>query len=300
MVAPDAGVERRALRVSLVAAAALGVAGVLWGLATGSQLILLDGAYAFIGVAVSWLLLAVSRVVGRGPNHIYPYGREALTPLVVGVQGFVLLGTVAFAAVDAVNSILAGGEEVAAGWALAYGVVTLAASLVVWRLLLRIAPDSDLVGAEATAWRVSAVLAGGMVIGFGAMLALEGGARSDWVPYLDPALVLVAAVVLVPAPLGMVRTTFVELVEASPPDEIQVPVREAVAAVEAAYGVTVPDLRMTKVGPKLYVEVDGVAPPALTIADEHAMRLDLERRLNALPFDVWLNFELFPADAGGA
>lgn len=298
MVAPDAGVERRALRVSLVAAAALGVAGVLWGLATGSQLILLDGAYAFIGVAVSWLLLAVSRAVGRGPNHVYPYGREALTPLVVGVQGFVLLGTVAFAAVDAVNSILAGGEEVAAGWALAYGLLTLAASLVVWRLLLRMAPDSDLVGAEATAWRVSAVLAAGMVVGFGAMLALEGGARSDWVPYLDPALVLVAAVVLVPAPLGMVRTTFVELVEASPPDEIQAPVRAAVAAIEAEYGVTVPDLRMTKVGPKLYVEVDGVAPPALTIADEHAMRLDLERRLDALPFDVWLNFELFPAAAG--
>ena len=296
MVAPDAAVERRALRVSLVAAAALGVAGVLWGLATGSQLILLDGAYAFIGVAVSWLLLAVSHVVGRGPNHVYPYGREALTPLVVGVQGFVLLGTVAYAAVDAVNSILAGGEEVAAGWALAYGVVTLAASLVVWRLLLRMAPDSDLVGAESTAWRVSAVLAGGMVIGFGAMLALEGGARSDWVPYLDPALVLVAAVVLVPAPLGMVRTTFVELVEASPPADVQAPVRAAVAAIEAEYGVTVPDLRMTKVGPKLYVEVDGVAPPALTIADEHAMRLDLERRLDALPFDVWLNFELFPAD----
>ncbi|MBL8778643.1 MAG: cation diffusion facilitator family transporter [Acidimicrobiales bacterium] len=297
MVAPDAGVERRALRVSLVAAAGLGVAGVLWGIATGSQLILLDGAYAFIGVAVSWLLLAVSRAVGRGPNHVYPYGRQALTPLVVGVQGFVLLGTVAYAAVDAVNSILAGGEEVAAGWALAYGVLTLAASLVVWRLLLRMAPDSDLVGAEATAWRVSAVLAGGMVIGFGAMLALEGGARSDWVPYLDPALVLVAAVVLVPAPLGMVRTTFVELVEASPPADVQAPVRAAVAAIEAEYGVTVPDLRMTKVGPKLYVEVDGVAPPTLTIADEHAMRLDLERRLDALPFDVWLNFELFPADA---
>lgn len=300
MAAPDPAAERRGLRLSIGVATALGVAGVVWGLATGSQLILLDGAYAFIGVAVSWLLLAVSRVVGRGPNHVYPYGREALTPLVVGVQGFVLLGTVAFAAVDAVNSILEGGGDVAAGWALVYGLLTLAASLVVWRQLRRIAPDSDLVGAEATAWAVSAVLAGGMVVGFAAMLALEGGAWSDWVPYLDPALVLVAAVVLVPAPLGMVRTTFVELVEASPPDEIQSPVRAAVAEVEAAYGITVPDLRLTKVGPKLYVEADGVAPPTLTIADEHAMRLDLERRLDALPFDVWLNFELFPADAAGA
>jgi hypothetical protein len=51
---------------------------------------------------------------------------------------------------------------------------------------------------------------------------------------------------------------------------------------------------MSKVGPKLYLEVEGTAPPEVTIAHAHVVREDLRRRLNALPVDVWLNFELLP------
>jgi hypothetical protein len=65
----------------------------------------------------------------------------------------------------------------------------------------------------------------------------------------------------------------------------------------AQFDLAPPVVRMTKVEAKLYVEVDGIAAPDTPIAREHEMRLALVQRLAALPFDVWLNFELFPDEA---
>jgi predicted Co/Zn/Cd cation transporter (cation efflux family) len=55
-----------------------------------------------------------------------------------------------------------------------------------------------------------------------------------------------------------------------------------------------PDVRVTKLGPKLYVEVEGTVSPTVTVAQEHELREDLQRRLDALPYDVWLNVTFEP------
>ena len=104
MAAPDPDIERRVLRVSIAAAALLSAVGVLWGIASGSQMILLDGIYALVGIAVSWLLLRAAGIAAREPTRRHPYGFEAVTPMVIGVQAFVLLGTLAYAASEAVCS----------------------------------------------------------------------------------------------------------------------------------------------------------------------------------------------------
>jgi predicted Co/Zn/Cd cation transporter (cation efflux family) len=296
MAGPDPRAERHALRRSIAVTAALGALGIGWGLAVGSQMIVLDGAYAAIGLVVSWLLLLASRLVDRGPTRRYPYGREAMTPLVVGLQGFVLLATLAYATVDATGTILAGGATVAAGWAFAYAVVTTLGSVGMWWWLRRGAGGSDLVGAEATAWGASVVLGTAMVIGFGAISLLARFPAAGIAPYVDPAMVLVSVVLLLPAPLRMVRTTFIELLEGAPSDHVQAPVRAILHGLVAEYALHDPELRMTKIGPKLYVEIDAFAAPDVTIGTEEQLRRRLECELERLPFDVWLNLELHPHD----
>jgi predicted Co/Zn/Cd cation transporter (cation efflux family) len=294
MTGPDPRVERHALRRSIAVTAVLGALGIGWGLAVGSQMIVLDGAYAAIGLVVSWLLLLASRLVDRGPTHRYPYGREAMTPLVVGLQGFVLLATLAYAAVDATGTVLAGGATVAAGWAFVYAVVTTIGSVGMWWWLRRMAGGSDLVGAEATAWGASVVLGVAMVVGFGAMTVLSRSPLAGVAPYVDPAMVLLSVVVLLPAPLRMVRTTFVELLEGAPPQDVQAPVRAILEQLASAYDLHDAELRMAKIGPKLYVEIDASADAETTIGTEEELRQRLGHELDQLPFDVWLNLELHP------
>ncbi len=81
------------LRGSIAATAALDIVGVAWGIISGSQMIVPDGVHAVIGIATSALLLRASGLAVRGLSRSYPFGRESATPLVIGIQGFILLAT---------------------------------------------------------------------------------------------------------------------------------------------------------------------------------------------------------------
>ena len=300
MPAPDPLHEQGALRRSIIVTTGLGAIGVAWGILSGSQMILLDGVYSFVGVAVSWLLMRASAMAQAPPSARFPYGREAVTPLAIGIQGFVLLATLVYAAAEAVFMIRAGGSEVTAGWAMAYGAVATAGSLITWRWLDQVAATSDVLSSEATAWRIAALRGVGMVVGFSALALLQGSGWDAAAPYLDPAMVLLTCLAFAPGPLRMLHTTLLELLEAAPSEEIQASVDDAVALVSAEFGLAPPTVRSTKVGPKLYVEVEGVVDASVTVAQEHAVRTALEAHLSAMPYDVWLNLELVPRTAPDA
>ncbi len=289
------GIERRALLFSIGATTALGVLGVAWGVVSGSQMILLDGAYGIIGTITSWLLLKASAMSVEGPSRRFPFGREAATPLAIGVQGFVMLATLLYAGYEAALVIVDGGSEVTAGWAIVYAGIVTIACIGVWQWLQRSAGPSDLLKAEAMGWRVAALRGVGMVVGFGLLWFLVGSSWEEAAPYVDPGMVLLTCLLFISTPLGMIRSTYVELMEGSPADYVRHPVEQAVAAVRKAFDLDEPDVRINKIGPKLYVEISGTASPDVTIRQEHDVREDLRRRLEeALPYEIWLNLELLP------
>ncbi|MFZ4718719.1 MAG: cation transporter [Ilumatobacteraceae bacterium] len=292
--AADPRFEATALRRSIAVTAVLGSIGIVWGIISGSQMILLDGVYAVIGIAVSFMLLKASAVAAAGPSTRFPYGREAVTPLVIGLQGVILLATLLYALVEAVFTIRDGGSIISAGPAMAYAVTTTIASLIFWWWLRARSHGSDLLAAETIGWRVAAFRGLGMSLGFLVLLLLQDSSWDGAAPYVDPAMVMITCVVFLPSPIRMVRSTVVELLEGAPPPEVQEPVHAVVRDVFREFEIDEPVVRMTKVGPKLYVEIDAEVRPDATVADEHRVRTEVRRRLEALPFEVWLNFELVP------
>lgn len=303
MVATDPQHEQAALLASIAATSVLGVIGIIWGVAGGSQMILLDGVYSIIGIVVSFLLLGASAMAATPPSRRFPYGRSGATPLVIGVQGVVLAGTLVYAAAEAAFTIVDGGSDITAGWAIAYGAITALSSIAVWVWLARRAGVSDLLVAEATAWKVAALRGVGIIIGFSVLGLITGSRWDGAAPYVDPVMVLVTCVVFLPAPYRMVRGTVAEVMEATPSTSIRVPVIEAIEAVRGEYDLDEPVIRLSKLGPRLYVEVDVTVGPDVTVEQQHEVRLDLERRLHALPYDTWLTLEMLPrdgaSDAGG-
>lgn len=292
MAAPSSAREQAALRLSLVAAIVTAALAVVWGLLASSQIILFDGVYALIGIALTAIGLGASRIVDAGPTARFPFGLEALTPIVIGVQGVALLGTIVYASLEAVRTILAGGSEVAAASVAAYGAVTAVLSYVVYRRMRTFDRTSDLLDAEARAWWAGVVLSLVVVVGSLAAVGLRA-AGVGVERYVDPVLVLVASVILLPTPLSMLRTTFVELLEGRPRPEVIEPVRAAVEEVRAEFDLPEPILRVSKVGRKLYVEVDFVVEEGVwDVAGEDRVRRAVDRRLDLLPYDVWLTVEI--------
>ena len=283
--------ERRALHESIAGAAVLGTLAVVWGIAAQSRVLLFDGAFILLGIVLSALSLMASRAAADVPSARFPFGKAAVTPLAIAVQGVALLGTLIYAAVDAVAVITAGGADVEPGTVLAYGLITMTCSYAIARWLAHRAPDSELVAAEVAQWRAGALLS--LVFAAGGGLALALADVGDVVRYVDPVLVLVACLALLPIPLRLLRAAGLELLEAEPPADIRRALAEAVTAVRTEFGLDEPFVRSTKLGSRLYVEVDFVvAEGAWDVTGEDRVRRALIGHLEPLGYELWANVEL--------
>jgi pimeloyl-ACP methyl ester carboxylesterase len=98
----------------------------------------------------------------------------------------------------------------------------------------------------------------------------------------------------------MIRTTVLELLEGNPQRPISDAVQASVDAVADEFDLAPLTVRVTKVGPKLYVEVEGTIDGLATVTAEHEVRQRLYSALDELPYDIWLNMELLPDDASTA
>ena len=291
----EGSLERRALALSMFSAFVLAVLGTVIGVVTASQIILFDGFYTFLGIGLSWLAYRISRVVAAGPTTRYPFGREALTPLIIGIEGVTLLATCAYASFNALLTIVNGGSRAPSGWGVGYAAIAFVVPVAVAAALRRMSPTSELVSAEATQWVAGAMLGVGMLAAFLGSQLIQNTSWSHATRYVDPVLVVVACALFVISPSRMIRRTFVELVEGVPNVAIQELVLEALHDFGETFGLTDPDVRMTKVGRKIYVEVDFVVNPMWKVEQSDAVRRVLSDRLRSLPQDLWLTLE-FTAD----
>src|SRR5665213_2706220 len=142
--------ERRSLSLSVSFGIVLAAFGIVIGVGTGSQIILFDGFYTFLGIGLSWMAMRVSFLVASGPTSRYPFGREALTPLIIGVEGVALLATCAYAGFNAVLTITHGGSRLPTGWSVAYASFALVLPTGLWWWLRPTARTNSDWRAEAT------------------------------------------------------------------------------------------------------------------------------------------------------
>ena len=285
--------EQHALIQSIWIAVAISLVAIIGGVAAGSRIIVFDGVYGLIGLSLTWVSLRASRVVAEGPTVTYPYGRESLTPLAIVVQGIAMLGTLVFAALDAIVLILDGGSDVAPLSVVVYGLFSAIASAAFTAHLFRRAGGSELVRVEALQWRAGAVRNAVMVAGATVAIVIAGTAAGGVVRFLDPILVLVAVAMLAPIPIRFLRSGIYELLEGAPDSDVQQLVQRTVASLCERHDLRGPRVRMTKLGRKLYLDVEIVVPAnTWTIDGQDALRREMLDGLAALEYELWASIAL--------
>ncbi len=280
--------ERRALLASLLVSVVLAAAALITGVVTGIRIIVFDGAYMAIGLILSWASLQAARAAASGPTRRFPFGRDALAPLMVVIQGLALAGTLVLAFGDALVVIRDGGSEVNVVVISVYGFVTGAIGFGIAWWLRRSAGGSDLVAAEAAQWRAGSVLSVLMLVGAVAVAVLLATPFRDVARFADPILVIIACVVLAAVPIRLMRSGVNELLEGAPPPELSARIAEVVERVREEFALPEPVVRAGKVGQKLYVEVDFVVQEGIwSVAREDDVRRAILAGLTALEFDAW-------------
>lgn len=285
--------EQRSLRVSIALSVALAVIALIVGMLSGTRIIIFDGAYMLIGLILSWASLKASTTVAAGPTSRFPFGRDALAPFVVAIQGVAIAGTLLYAAGDAVVVIRDGGSAVNPVVIVTYGAITAGVGwFAAWRLP-RIARGSDLVVAEAAQWRAGAVLSIVMAAGAVAAMIIERTEIREIVQYIDPILVLISCAILAPIPVRLIRSGLNELLEGAPPAAVADEIARVVAQVQERFALGEPIVRSSKVGRKLYVEVDFVVMASQwDVSEEDDVRHAIIDGLAPLGLEVWASISL--------
>jgi cation diffusion facilitator family transporter len=280
----DARRDHQLLLVSAGASAGFAVGSSIWGLLSGSSMIVFDGLYSFLSIGLSLLAVLALRVSRRGPNDDYPWGRQAWEPLVVIVKALALAVLCIYAAVGAVQDLLAGGRAVATGWALLYAVLATAAGVMV-TLVLRRGGRSDLVRAEAAEWQGDTLLSVGVLIGFAIAETLVRTGRPDLAAYIDPAMVVTVSVAFLWIPVRLITRALREVLSMAPPHALRDDLQARVDAVAQRFALGESFVRASKVGNRLDIEIDfvvGADSPVHTVADCDKVRQHLHDRLGDL------------------
>ena len=211
-------IEKKYLLASAVGNVLVGCVGIGASVASSSQAILLDGIFNLTYFATGLFTVKVASLVARGDDERFPHGYAFFEPLVNGVKGTLVLGVSVMALVGAVQALVAGGRDVAAGAALGYGIFASIACAIIALTTRHGAKrhGSPLVRADAENWIVNFAISCSMLLAFGGILLLKFFGLHGLVPYVDPTIVLAVVIITIFVPVRMAKDALMSLLNRAP------------------------------------------------------------------------------------
>jgi len=247
--------ENRALALSMYGYAAMAVAGLIFAGLTGSGAILLDGAYSLVSFVMVLLARRVAKLVETPDSDNFHFGYAYFEPLLNTIRGLLILLLVAFGVGSALIALFSGGRPLNAGMALIYsviiGAICISLSVVQRRNAKQTA--SPLLEVDARNWFIDGMLTIAVGIAFLGAFVLSRSDWADWVVYVDPAVVIVLGMVMVPTPLSIVLGNVGQLLHVAPEHALQEEIRRRLDRATEELALRQRDVRMVKVGRYFYV-----------------------------------------------
>ncbi|SES15819.1 cation diffusion facilitator family transporter [Salisediminibacterium halotolerans] len=293
-MSPNVKIERNVLAMSVIGAVAFSFAGIFLGILSGSHIVLFDGLYSMIIVALSYLSLAAAVFMGKNDEERFPFGKNMVEPLVILFKYSVILLLVILSLLSAVHAVFTGGRDVAVGIALLYAALGTAACYGYYLYLNKHAKKtaSGLIKAEANQWLMDTLITAGVLAGFILASVFQYiPALNPWVPYVDPVMLILVSVYFLKYPVREMRTALKEVLEMKPDKQITSHIDTFVAEAEERFKLAESFVRVTKIGRTLWVEIDFVVQPdskVQTVKDQDRVREMLNNKLLNEDSKLWL------------
>lgn len=275
--------EQQALTTSLAGAVTLAVLGTVFGLASGSSAILFDGVFSMVDALMSVVSIAVVRLITRstavGLSRRFGRGFWHFEPMVLVANALILVTVMTYALVESVLSVLEGGRDIELGLAIVYAAVVLVLTLTIGLLEHRANRriGSAIVAMDVKGWLMAGGVTGALLVAFVVGVLIDGTRFEAATPYIDPVVLIVVAVVLVPVPLATLRRALSEVALVTPA-ALQDEAESVAAEVVASEGFVSSKVYAAKIGRSRQVEVlflvpEGEAPRPLEEWDDIRTRV---------------------------
>lgn len=234
--------EQAVLRLSIAMTFVVAAVGIGFGVASGSASIIFDGIYSLTDAVMTSVALLVSSLITQRLSERrqarlvqrFTMGFWHLEPMVLGLNGILLSGAAVYALVTAVGSLLTGGHPLQFGRAILYATVVLivAIGMAIHNRHANRSIRSNFVALDVQGWTISAALTGALLAAFVFGWAIQGTALAPLSPYVDPAVLALVCVIVIPMPVPTIRRALADILLITPSDmlaEIDAVARDVVA-----------------------------------------------------------------------
>lgn len=292
--------EQQALKVSLVGVLLLSALGITFGLVSGSFAILFDGVFSLVDALMSVVSITLAGLIAKSASNTlsrrtqdrFNMGFWHFEPIVLAVNALVMIVVASYALFQAIAALLSGGREIQFGPAVAYAGVVVVLTTVIGvtehRANRRI--ESALVAMDVKGWLMGGGVTAALLIAFLIGMILDGTEAAWLMPYVDPAVLSVVALILLPVPFGTLRKSLAEIALVTPAD-LRAQAEEAARVVADQEGIGDHRVYASRQGRARTVDVVFyVAPglPARPLEDWDRIRDDLRQRLDAADPHSWI------------
>lgn len=312
MFAIDLSTETGSIRLSIFITLLVSGLGIIFGIVSGSYAILFDGVYSLVDAAMTLLSLLVVNLIAltalpQHRDHIlqqrFSMGLWHLEPVVIGLNSAMLMMVSVYALFNAILSLMSGGRNLVFGWALAYAVFGLIACFTAAWLGRRAnrTIKSQFLAMDVRAWIMSGCITAALLVAFLIGLAVQGSDYEYITPYIDPAVLAVVCIFLIPMPIPAIRQAISDLMLVTPTD-LKTEVDEAAAAFIAKYGFLDWRAYVSRMGRSKQIELHIIVPPDApprSIPEWDALRDELSAVIGDANPDRWMTV-LFTSDLAWA
>lgn len=292
--------EQAMLRASLWMTLALAALGVGFGLVSGSLAIVFDGVSSTIDAAMTFLSLAVARLVLLEGSRRFQFGYWHLEPMTLALKGGLLVVFCFYGFVTALGDLFTGGRDLDFGWAVGYAALATGLGLVM--LLYERHGNrrvgSDLVRLDAMSWLMATAISGALLVTFAIALALEDTRHAWLAPYADPLVLAALSAGIAFMPIGMLREAWRDIFQMAP-THLNVQVEQVMRDFVQKHGLAAYSSYVARVGRAQFIEIYVVLPADFRIeriATLDALRAEIAAALGAAGPDRWLTVA-FTGDA---
>ncbi|WP_210713009.1 cation diffusion facilitator family transporter [Pseudomonas sp. MWU349] len=284
--------EQVLLKQSTVLMFAVAIAGIVTGFVSGAQSILFDGFFSLIATFIKVLMLITARLIAKESNHRFQFGFWHLEPMVLLIEGSFLMLIAIYAFLNGVFGIINGGREVELGLVIVYAAFFAVAEFAYFFYVRQRNRKlkSSLIQFDNISWLVDAMLSVGLLVSFVIALLLKQYGHGQWAVYVDPAILILLALSMLPPALKILRPALRDVLGIAP-DQLDEKVRNVMEQAKAAHGFDDYISYVQKHGRARFIEIHIVLPahyPLQDVATLDRLREEISSQLGEADAARWL------------
>jgi len=247
--------EKAILKVSVFANFFLAVIALYYGFKTGSEAIKLDGYYSFSGFLLAVISLWVVNKVTKPETIFFNFGYSLIEPLFNLVKGLMILAVVASSFVNAINSLIHGGNTPAFKESIVYFFISTISCLILAILFYRKSKtvSSPIINVEYKNWFIDTLISVSIGVTFIIAFFQQSTSYHSFVKYTDPVVTILIIVMVIKLPISTIYTSLREILLVAPNKEITDKMGLLIKEVLSKYDYKNYNFKATKTGREIYI-----------------------------------------------